>query len=243
MTTLPELPRVEILGYSIAACTLEQAVAWALAACREPTPKSLVTLNPEIIVQAHDDPALRVALRSAGLTVADGIGVVWAAKRKGLPLPGRVAGIDLVTHLLEDGAEQLKVYFLGARPGVAARAAAAAERRFKIAAAGEHHGYFESAETGYVVEQVRCSGANLLLAGLGAGQERFLFDHREALGVPLMIGVGGTLDVLAGEARRSPPWTRSWGIEWVWRVSLDPKRWHRLPRLLRFAWLVLGQDR
>jgi N-acetylglucosaminyldiphosphoundecaprenol N-acetyl-beta-D-mannosaminyltransferase len=85
------------------------------------------------------------------------------------------------------------------------------------------------------VEAVAASGANLLLAGLGERQEVFLWRHKRRLGVPVMIGVGGTLDVLAGEARRMPRWSQRLGVEWLLRVGLDPKRWPRALRLARFV--------
>ncbi len=239
-----ELLCSSVLGYEVAACTLDEAARWCLAAARDPEPRLLVTLNPEIIVQAETNPALREALRSAALTVADGVGVVWAAKRFGTALPGRVPGVELVSRVLELGGDELSVFFLGSKPGVAERAAAAARSHYGVRVAGVQHGYFERpVETPEVLRQVRDSGAALLLAGLGEGQELFLHEHRHALGVPLMIGVGGTLDVLAGEVRRTPAWTRRAGVEWAYRVGLDRKRWHRLPRLLRFVRLVQAEAR
>ena len=229
-------PKAEILGYRIAVTTLEQAVTWCLNAVQRETPKLLVTLNPEIIIQAEADPALKQALLTADLSVADGVGVVWAARRAGITLPERVPGVDLSMRLLERGGPELSVFFLGAKPGVAERAAAEAQQRFGTTIAGNYHGYFDREhEAGDIVKKVRDSGAQLLLAGLGEGQELFLHTHREALNIPLMIGVGGTLDVLAGEVQRTPAWTRQLGVEWAWRVGLDPKRWHRFPRLLRFV--------
>ena len=249
MTTEPFTPsfpsaeafsRTSVLGYALAGCTLEAAAKWCLAATRDPEPKLLVTLNPEIIVQAKTNPALHKALRSAALTVADGVGVVWAAKRRGMVLPERVPGVELVSRVLELGGPDLKVFFLGSKPGVAERAAAEAQRRYGTKVAGVQHGYFKRPnEIPEVLQGVSASDAQLLLAGLGEGQELFLHQHRTELGVPLMIGVGGTLDVLAGEVQRTPAWTRRVGLEWAYRVGLDRKRWHRFPRLLRFVRLVL----
>ncbi|MDZ7703723.1 MAG: WecB/TagA/CpsF family glycosyltransferase [Trueperaceae bacterium] len=230
---------VEVLGYEVAPWTLEQATTWCLAAVRTPEPKLLVTLNPEIIVQAQTSLALEEALQAADLTVADGIGVLWAARRFGHSLPERVPGVELVTNVLERGGADLRVYFLGARPGVAARAAELAERRYGITVAGVQHGYFRRPdETPDVVARIAAAQPHLLLAGLGEGQERFLHQHRHDLGVPLLIGVGGALDVIAGQVKRTPGWTRRLRIEWMYRVGLDPKRWHRVPRLVRFVGLV-----
>ena len=238
------VPTADVLGYRVAVCTLEDAAAWCLQAAQDPTPNLLVTLNPEIIVQAQTTPALQQALLSAELTVADGVGVVWAARRAGVALPERVPGVELATRVLERGGSDLSVYFLGAKPGVAERAAAAAAARYGTRVAGTQHGYFKRPdEVAGVLEQVRQACPDLLLAGLGEGQELFLHEHRSALGTPLMIGVGGTLDVLAGEVTRTPPWTRRLNVEWAYRVGSDPKRWHRFPRLAQFVRLVLKTPR
>ncbi len=221
---------------------LAGAVDWSLKRCLSTLePALLVTLNPEIVVQARLDPQLEAALKSARLTVADGVGILWAARRAGHDLPSRVPGVELAASLLEAGGPELSVFFLGASPGVAEKAASEAARRWGTVVAGSHHGYFDrEADARKIVRSIADSGAQLLLAGLGEGQELFLHRHLSASGVRLAIGVGGTLDVLAGEVRRTPAWTRKLGIEWLWRVGLDRKRWHRFPRLLRFARLVLS---
>lgn len=230
------------MGYKVARVTLTQATHWGLETTSQHTPRLLVTLNPEIVVRANHDAALKNALQHADLTVADGVGITWAARRAGHSLPERVPGVELMTALLREGGGDLRVYFLGAKPGVAERASAEATRRFGTVVAGVQHGYFKKPEDiPAVLRSVASSSAHLLLAGLGEGQELFLHEHRAALDVPLMIGVGGALDVLAGEVTRTPAWTHRVGLEWAYRVGLDPKRWHRFPRLLEFTRLVLAQ--
>jgi N-acetylglucosaminyldiphosphoundecaprenol N-acetyl-beta-D-mannosaminyltransferase len=232
--------RIWLLGLPVDALTLPQAAAWVLQATRSRQSKLVVTLNPEIAVGAHDDPRLRRALCAADLSVADGVGVAWAARRRGERLPGRVPGVDLVTEVLRSGGPELSVFLLGGRPGVAERAASEITRRYGCQVGGVHHGYFRRPdEVPEVCRQVAASGCQLLLAGLGAGQERFLWENRAELGTAVAIGVGGTLDVLAGEVRRMPTWSSRLGVEWALRVALDPRRWRRLPRLVRFAWMVV----
>ncbi|XOB99264.1 WecB/TagA/CpsF family glycosyltransferase [Deinococcota bacterium DY0809b] len=225
--------RVELLGLPLDTVTMPQAAAWVRAHLAGSRPVQVVTLNPEIVVRSRRDPELRRALREAELVTPDGVGVLWAARRLlGLRLAERVTGIDLTLRLFEELGPQLNVFLLGGRLGVAERAAAAAEA-LGVRVAGTHHGYFDRAAP--VIEAVERSGANLLLAGMGERQETFLWRHKLRLGVPVMIGVGGTLDVLAGEARRTPAWSRRLGVEWLLRVGLDPKRWPRALRLLRFV--------
>lgn len=235
MSTAPAT--VAVLGYRIAEVDLDSAAEWLLEAARlEDRSRLIVTLNPEIVVRARKDESLRSTLDSADLTVADGVGLLWAARREGHSLPGRVSGIDLVCRGMELGGPGLRVYFLGGKPGVAERAAASARERWGVTVAGWHHGYFDESEQ--VVADVRRADPHLLLAGLGERQEEFLARHRNELGARVLVGVGGTLDVLAGEAQRTPAWTRALNLEWAWRVALDRRRWHRIPRLLEFVRLV-----
>ena len=232
----------DVLGYRVAAVDLDSAADMVLELATVVGRRTalIVTLNPELVVRSREDAELRLAVDSAALTVADGVGVLWAARRSGHRLPGRVAGIDLSGEVLRRAGSELRVFFLGGRPGVAEAAALTARERFGTTVAGTHHGYFAGGEaTAEVVAAVRSSGAQLLLCGLGERQELFVYRHASELGSAVAIGVGGTLDVMAGAVARTPGWTRQLNIEWLWRVGFDPKRWHRIPRLLRYCGLVL----
>lgn len=237
--------RVYVLGFPVDAVSLDEAATWILDEVRVPheanrSARLVVTLNPEIAIQARSEGRLGSALRRAELSVADGVGITWAARRKGLELPGRVPGVELVTQVLERGGSDLSVFLLGAKPGVAEAAAKAITSRFGTRVVGVRHGYFDKDKGASVIAaQVRTSRADLLLAGLGEGQELFLHENAPALGVKVMMGVGGTIDVLAGAVKRMPGWSSRLGVEWVLRVLLDPKRWRRIPRLWQFAWLVI----
>lgn len=235
--------RHSVLGFPVDAVSADQAATLvlerALSRSQPFKPQLIVTLNPEILVQAKQNPELAQALSAASLSVADGVGITWAARRAGTPLPGRVPGVDLALQIMQRGGSRLSVYFLGAKDGVAQRAADEAVRRFGTTVAGTHHGYFDRQNPQQVLNLIASSGADLLLAGLGEGQELFLHEHAEALGARVMIGVGGTLDVLAGEVQRMPAWTSRLGVEWLFRVLLDRRRWGRIPRLVSFARMVL----
>jgi N-acetylglucosaminyldiphosphoundecaprenol N-acetyl-beta-D-mannosaminyltransferase len=147
--------------------------------------------------------------------------------------------VELSARMLEQGGSALRVFFLGSKPGIAQKAADEAHKKYGTMIAGVQHGYFKRPDdVPHICQMIKESQAHLLLAGLGEGQELFLHQHREALAVPLMMGVGGTLDVMSGEVQRTPLWTRKVGLEWAWRVGLDRKRWHRFPRLLKFVRLV-----
>ncbi len=229
--------RVDLLGLPLDLVTFEEALSRIEGFLQTPGLDPVVTLNPELVVRAQRDPELARAVHRASLVTPDGVGVLWALEQlHGLKLPGRVTGVELTEALLKRGGPRLSVYFLGGRPGVAERAAETARARFQTRVAGSHHGYFENEEE--VVQRVREAAPDLLLVALGERQEKFIERHRDALGARVAIGVGGTLDVLAGVARRAPAWTRRLGLEWAWRVGSDPRRWRRGLRLVVFWNLV-----
>ncbi len=197
----------------------------------------VVTLNPELVVRTRDDILLNEAVHAAELVTADGVGIIWAAHRLcGVGL-SRVAGVDLSEALMKNHGSRLSAYFLGGRPGVAGRAAEYATKSWGTQVVGAQDGYFQDeAET---VARIRRANPQLLLVGMGEHQETFIHRHKTELGARVAIGVGGTLDVLAGEVGRMPRWTQRLQIEWLLRVGLDPRRWRRVPRLWRFILLVL----
>lgn len=244
-------PRAEILGVPVDAVSAREALRRArdlLERARSGRPALVLTPNPELIMQAQRDPELLAAARAADLALPDGVGVVWAARRLGLPVPGRVPGVEFMEALLEwAAAAGHGVYLLGARPEVIATAAERAARRFSgLRLAGFGDGYFGSrGEEPAAVRQVAASGARILFVGLGVpAQERFLYRHRGDFGdVRLAMGVGGSFDVLSGLTPRAPAAARRLGLEWLWRLARQPSRWRRQLALPRFAAAVVRSDR
>ena len=249
--------RLSLLGLPLDPVTLDQALDQLEGWITDPgrAPHTVVTLNPEFIMQARGEDAgpgakdgaggeFTRAMRRADLVTADGVGIVWAARRLLARNVPRAPGFDLATGLMRRRGAGLRVFFLGSKPGVAEAAAAAARSGYGIEVAGVHHGYFGPEDDARVAGLVAASGADLLLTGMGAGrQEIFNETWRGVLKVPVMLGCGGVLDVLAGAATLAPAWTRRLGVEWIWRVAGDRRRWGRAPRLARFVALVLRQPR
>lgn len=206
-------------------------------------PHTVITLNPEIVIQAEEEDAeLAQVIRGADLVSADGVGIVWAVKKMlDIDLPGRASGIDIVIRLMERQGPNLRVFFLGGKPGIAEQAAKACAEKYNVQIAGYDHGYFkdDGNEDLKLVEKIRAAYPHLLITSLGAGrQEKFNHRHRNRLRVPIMIGAGGTLDVLSGTVERAPEWTQKMKVEWAYRILGDRKRWNRFPRLMKFAMRV-----
>lgn len=234
------MERLTLLGLPLDPVDMEEALKRIGGFLQEERTHQVVTLNPEIAVRTQEDEALRRAVLEAELVTPDGVGILWAAKRLlGRELKERVTGIDLTLALLRRF-PGVRVYLLGGKPGVAEGAAREVERLGGVVV-GLHHGYFQ--EEAPVVAAIREARPDLLLVGMGERQETFIHRHKARLGAKVAMGVGGTLDVLAGEARRPPLWAQRLGLEWLLRVGLDPKRWRRAPRLFRFAYLVLKEGR
>ncbi len=242
--------RAEIFGVPVDAVGREAALARAEAlftGARPGRPALVFTPNPELIMHSRHDAGLLAVARAADLALPDGVGVVWALRRRGVPLAGRVPGVEFMGDLLaRAAAEGRPVYFLGGRPDVIGQAAVRAAERFPgLCVAGTHDGYFGPEAAARVAAGIAASGAQLLFVGMGApAQERFLAGQRAALGaVRLAMGVGGSFDVLAGVTRRAPPLVRRAGLEWLWRLAAQPRRWRRQLALPRFALAVLRAPR
>ncbi|MEJ5337985.1 MAG: WecB/TagA/CpsF family glycosyltransferase [Thermus sp.] len=232
------MERLTLLGLPLDPVDMEGALERIGRFLEEGGAHQVVTLNPEIAVRAQEDEALRRAVLEAELVTPDGVGILWAAQRLcGAKLKERVTGIDLTLALL-GRFPGLRVYLLGGRPGVAEKAAKEVAR-LGGEVVGFHHGYFR--EEGPVLEDIQKKAPDLLLVGMGERQEVFIHRNKAHLGARVAMGVGGTLDVLAGEAKRPPLWAQRLGLEWLLRVGLDPKRWRRAPRLFRFAYMVLRE--
>ena len=234
--------RAEILGLPVDLVNLEQAIGKIGEMLQTPGTKQVITINPEAIVRCQSDETLSRAIREAELVTADGVGVVWAVSQlTPHKLENRVTGADLVPGMFERFGPSLRVYFLGAKPGIAQRAAENAKNQWGIQIAGVQDGYFKDEQA--AVEAIRQARPDLLLVGMGERQDTFIHHHKANLGARVAVGIGGMLDVLSGEVKRAHPIAQKLKIEWLLRVGLDRKRWGRAPRLWRFVQLVRAAKR
>lgn len=243
-TATREGDRAIVLG-----CAIDRLdMAQTLARCREIVERGgygqQVSINAAKVVAMWSDPELREVIDRCALVSADGQSVVWASRLLGDPLPERVAGIDLMHGLIAMAEhEGYGVYILGARRAVLERAVQRLrEAHPRLRIVGYRDGYFSDGEGSRVAAEVRDSGARILFVAISSPRkEHWLGEYGPALGVSLAMGVGGSIDVVAGAARRAP---RSWqrlGLEWLYRLLQEPRRLSRryLVTNLRFGAMVV----
>ena len=219
--------RRELLGVPIDSLTFDATVARAVDAMQAKRLTQHVAINVAKLVKARHDAELWRDIAESHIVGIDGMGIVWAARALGIPVPERVAGVDLMERLLKICGEQgFRPYFLGASQNVLQRAVAAAQTRWPgIEFAGSRNGYFGADEELDIVTAIRDSGADCLFIGMPTPQkERFLHSYRDVLNIPFIMGVGGGIDVLAGHVRRAPMPLRKSGLEWLYRIYQEPGR-------------------
>lgn len=227
---------VKIMSVPVHQVTRIEALARINEFIRSKQPHLVTTVNNEFILEARRNPQFLEALQSSDLSLADSTGVVWASRRFKGRLPERVAGADLVDDLVKLAADQgWSIFLVGGADGVAQKAKTKLIQRLPaIKIVGAEIGLKPGdgkAKAEALVSRIKKAKPDILLVAFGAPkQELFINRYKKALGVPVMIGVGGTLDFIAGRIKRAPKIVRKLGLEWLWRLILQPSR---LPRIWR----------
>ena len=236
--------RLEILGVGIDCIDSQQALQQIGEFIENGEPHQIVTANAEIIYQASKNEKMRNVINAAQMVTADGSGVVWASRQLGQPLAQRVTGIDLVNSICQQSAkEKWKIYILGSAPGVAATAAVNIRNKFPgCNIIGTHHGYFNAKEEKQILAELEQLKPDVLFVALGAPkQEYWIADHIQKLGIPVAMGIGGSMDVLSGNVKRAPKWMQKMSLEWLYRLLIQPTRFKRVLALPKFMLAVKKQ--
>ncbi len=230
--------KITVGGIAFDNLTLGEAVREAMRggeACRVYTPNALM------LRACSEHPEYTELLNSASLVLPDGSGVLLAAKRQGTPLRERVAGISFGEALLCEAARRGdRVFLLGGKEGVAPRAAENLQKKYPgLLVCGAYWGYFEKEgeENRQVLGMIRACRPDILLVCFGFPvQEYWIRENLPHLpSVRVAAGLGGSLDVWAGDVRRAPVFVQKRGLEWAWRMAAEPKRLAQLPQIFRFA--------
>lgn len=237
---------LRILGTRVDPVTLAEAMHRVDGFLADPGPHHIVTGNSLMLLEAEQDRELRKAIEQAALVLPESSGVYWASRQVHRPLREFIPGIDFLHALCDRLARQGgRVFLLGARPGVAPRAAAQLQKLYRgLRIAGTHHGYFSPDEVPSLLEQIRHTQPLVLFVGLAVPeQEKWIARHLRETGARIVMGVGGSFDVIAGELNRAPVWLRRLGMEWSFRLVQEPWRWRRMQGLPRFVWRVMRTRR
>ncbi len=220
--------RIRILGVRVDSLSWDDFDHWASEALKGNEPKQIVTVNGEHILAASGDEKHREVINSADLAVPDSTNVVWVSRLKGRGLEQKIPGVDLVWRLCRLAAERgSSIFLLGSKPGVAQKAANKLQEylpNLKIAG-------ISSANPNdlYVFKDIKQSGADIVFVGYGAPtQESWIAEHKAETGAKILVGVGGTFDILSGNLPRAPKFIRSLQLEWLWRLILQPSRISRI---------------
>lgn len=242
--------KVSILGVTVHNVTSAQAIEAIDRFVSSRTPHKIIVANAAKLVKAQKDPELLQALRTSDLVTADGISIVFAARVFGVRLAERVTGSE---HLLPlacrlAAARSYSVFFFGAAPGVAEKSAEIMTARYPgLKVTGTYSPAYNilvsDEETRRSIEKIRAAAPDILFVALGTPkQEKWMSRNLEKLGVPVCIGVGATLDFIAGVSKHPPDWVSGAGLAWLYRLAHEPRRlWRRNLESAVFVWLVLRE--
>lgn len=244
-------PPIAMLGVAFDNVSLSGALGRIQAMIAARVPSYIVTANVDFLVQARRNPELRRVLLDAHLVLCDGMPLVWASRWLGNPLPERVAGADLAPQLIRVAAEQnYRLFFLGATPEANARAIANVRAQFPNANIAGHFSPpfrpLPEMDNDAIRRRILAAQPDILFVAFGCPKaEIWMARHHQSLGVPVMIGVGATMDLLAGHVKRAPLWMQRAGAEWVFRLCQEPRRlvrryaadlWSFIPAMAAQCW-------
>lgn len=242
----PNTPRRSLWNVKIDGISMNYALSKTMAWLRSRQPKFryVVTLNALGLCETRRDPEFRRIADEADLTLPDGTGLVWGLKVLGVQVVERIPGIDYMDRLCRLAAvENLPVYLLGGKPGIAEAAAKKLQDLHPgLQIAGTNDGYFDRANSNEIAQKVKKSGTRILFVALGLpAQEKWAESQRHNLDGILAVGVGGSFDIYAGKLKRAPIFWQKIGCEWLYRLFQEPKRLYKDLQLFVFLLLIIRE--
>ena len=240
------MQRINILGVPIDAITRNDAIRKIGGFFRASGQYHIATPNPEMLVEAHKNAPFKTILQNTSLNLPDGVGLLWAAKRVSSKLlPERVTGADTMEHLCSSEPRICppeRIFLLGAAPGIAEKAAKILkERNHLLKDIGTFSGSPKEEEED-IIERINSFKPTLLFVAFGApAQDLWIARNLKKLNtVKVAMGVGGAFDFIVGKQKRAPRFMRKMGLEWLWRLILQPRRIVRIWRaVVVFPWMVI----
>ena len=232
--------RAVILNVPFDGHTPKTAINTLLSFLKSSRNHLVVTPNPEAVMLAQRNGNFMRIIQNADLVLADGIGIILAAKFRKLPIPTRVTGVDTTLSLLKAAsASGYSCYLLGAAPGVAEKARYNLQQQ-GIIVLGAHNGFFNKDSEKEIIDEINSLKPDILLVGMGMPrQEEWAAGNLHKLPCKITICIGGGIDIFAENIRRAPKILRFFGLEWLYRLITDPSRGRRMLDLPRFVWAVI----
>ena len=225
------MSRMKFMNTEIDNLTMDEALAKMDDLIKKDNNSYVVTPNVDHIIQLERGSELVEVYKHADLILTDGKPLIWISKYYGTPIKEKISGSDLFPRLCELAAQKgYTMYFLGAAEGVAAKAAEHLKTKYPglqvVGTYSPPYGFEkDEAELDKIIKQIKEVHPHILITGLGSPkQELFILHHREELGVPLSLGLGASLDFEAGNIKRAPKWMSDHGLEWLYRLTQEPKR-------------------
>jgi N-acetylglucosaminyldiphosphoundecaprenol N-acetyl-beta-D-mannosaminyltransferase len=241
------MPQFRVLGVPVNAVQIPEVVAWMESSIEDRSRARYVAVTGmHGVTESRDNPEFRTMLKEADLVVPDGMPLVWLGRMKGFPhLARRVYGPELMETFCRETGPKYRHFFYGGAPGVADHLAQVENQRYGVVIAGTYCPPFRPLtleEDREVMSIIAASHADVVWVGLSTPkQERWMYEHRDKIQVPLMLGVGAAFDLNTGRLKQAPRWMREHGLEWLFRLLAEPQRlWKRyLVQGSRFVWNVL----
>jgi N-acetylglucosaminyldiphosphoundecaprenol N-acetyl-beta-D-mannosaminyltransferase len=229
------MDNISIMGVRINNVTMKEVLETIEEKLQKKEKYIIYTPNTEIIMMCQSDSEFLSYMNKSDINVPDGIGLIYASKIKNVPLKEKVAGFDLSMNLLDiANKDGLKLYAVGGKPGVAEEALENVHKNYpNIKIVGSHHGYFKGSHLGQngnpeellVIDEINSKNPDIIFVGFGAKkQEQWIQYNKDKINAKIIIGNGGTIDVLAGNVKRAPEFYVNMGLEWLYRLAKEPKR-------------------
>ena len=236
-----ELQEISVLGVKVNDITVSETAELIEQFVKEQDkPHLIVTLGTEMVMASQKDSDIKNLINNASLVCADGVGVVWGARKAGLKLREKAAGVEILEEVVKRSSEsKLRIFLLGAEPGTAEKTAENLRNKYpNCNIVGTFHGYFK--EDSEPIEIIKKAKPDVIFTALGfPKQEKWYLSHAQELKIPVGMGVGGSFDVLSGKIDRAPMWMRKLSLEWLYRLIKEPSRFKRMMSIPKFILAIL----
>lgn len=246
------LNSAEILGVKVTTASEQKILEYIAEELKKPksqrSKRVIFTPNPEQISAANRDPSLKTLLNSADVSLPDGVGVIWGAKLLGKPIFSRITGVDFMKSLVKMVSEEpfgdanriVRTGYYGGQEGVAVEAADCLQKMVRQEERKAKNLHISYASHAYDKHEMEKSNVDILFVGLGfPKQEKWIMEHKDEIPATIIMAVGGSLDFLSGQTPRAQKFVRDLGLEWLFRLMIQPWRFFRQAQLLHFGALIL----